>query len=584
MAHSNGITNGATNGVNGTADLDLDALVIGCGFGGLYTLYKLREKGLNAVAIDAADGLGGVWHWNRYPGARVDSEVPYYQYSLHQVWKDWSWSERFPAHDELRRYFNHAASALELNEHIRLQQNVVDCTWDNKDLRWTVTTESGLHIRCKYLVAAAGSSYRKYLPKYPGIEDYKGTLLHSAGFPEEDAFDFRGKSVAIIGQGATGVQLTQSVSKLADTLHVFCRTPNMAFPMKQRKMSVQEQNQYKGAYDLLFKATRASRSGLPHTAESRSMLKVTDEEREARWNELWERGGFNFSMGGFRDYVFNEQANDLIYNFWRRKVQARIKDARKAEIMAPKVKPHPFGTKRPSLEQDYYECIDRENVNLISVKDNPIERITADGIQTADGKVHKAAYIIMATGYDAITGSYTNMGLKDRDGVDLKERWKNGVKTHLGLMVPGVPNMFMVYSPQGKLHDLPEERRNRATVLTRSPQAPTALANGSTIVECQGDWVADAIEKMRREHVRTIEVTPDAAQKWGDAIQEMNEKTLFPLADSWYMGANIPGKKREQLNYLGGVAQYEAECRKALENWDGFVLDGRQVGEVRATL
>lgn len=227
----------------------------------------------------------------------------------------------------------------------------------------------------------------------------------------------------------------------------------MAFPMKQRKMSVEEQNQYKGAYDQLFKATRATRSGLPYTSDLRSMLKVTDEERLARWNELWARGGFNFSMGGFRDYIFDQKANDLMYNFWRQKVHERIKDSRKAEIVAPRIKPHPIGTKRPSLEQDYYECIDRDNVNLISLKENPIDKVTADGIQTADGKIHRADYIIMATGYDAITGSYTNMGLKDRDGVDVKEHWKNGVKTYLGLMVPNLPNMFMVYGPQGGFDD-----------------------------------------------------------------------------------------------------------------------------------
>ncbi|OAL44219.1 FAD/NAD(P)-binding domain-containing protein [Pyrenochaeta sp. DS3sAY3a] len=524
--------------------LSLDCLVVGGGFGGLYTLYKLREKGLNAKVFEAGSALGGVWYWNRYPGARVDSEVPYYQYSLHKVWKDWSWTERFPADGELRAYFKHAADKMEVNDHIKFQESIVDCTWDASGKSWKVKTKQGTTIRCRYLVAAAGSSYKIHYPDIPGLDSYKGILLHAANFPE-GGVDFTGKKVAVIGQGATGIQITQELSKVTKELVVFIRTPNTAFPMRQRKMTEDEQNQYKTLYELIFKTARKSAAGLPYGADGKALKDVSKEERETRWDELWARGGFNFTIGGYSDILFDKKANNIMYQYWRKHVLARIKNPEKQTIMAPEVPHHPIATKRPSLEQDYYESIDRDNVTLVSVKDNPIIEITEDGVTTKDGKNYNVDAIIFATGYDAVTGSYTGMGLKDVNGVDLKKKWENGVRTHLGLTVPGLPNMFMVYSPQ----------------------APTALANGTTIIECQADWVADAIEKMREEGIKTIEAQSDAAEKWSEAIQEMNRKTLF-----WYMGDNIPGKKREQLNYLAGVGQYEKECREALANWDGFSL------------
>ncbi|OAL39451.1 hypothetical protein AYO20_01321 [Fonsecaea nubica] len=528
-------------------NLELEALVVGGGFSGLYTLYKLLDAGIDAKLLEASDQLGGVWNYNRYPGARVDSETPYYQYSIREVWKTWNWSERFPGHEELRRYFDHVATVLGLYDHIAFGQNVVGCDFDSDAKQWVVKTEQGKTVRCRYLIAAVGSSYKKHFPDFPGLKDYKGVLLHAAAFPEGE-FDFSGKDVAIVGQGATGLQITQEVSKKAANLTVFIRTPNTAFPMYQRKMSAEEQNQYKSIYDHLFKVCRESRSGLPYWSDGKGTKDLSAEEREKRWEELWARGGFNFSIGGFRDVLFDQEANDLMYDFWKKKVRARISDPRKREIMAPEIPHHPIATKRPSLEQDYYECIDRPNVDLVSLKETPIQKFDSDGIVTTDGKHRKLDVVILATGYDAITGSFTDMGLRDVNGLDMKERWKDGVRTHLGMTCPGFPNMFMVYSPQ----------------------APTALANGTTIVEVQGDWVVSTILKMKKEGILTIEAKPDAAEKWAADIQEMNEKTLFPLTNSWYMGANIPGKKREQLNYLAGLNVYEQACKEAQKQWTGF--------------
>ncbi|THZ81453.1 FAD/NAD(P)-binding domain-containing protein [Aureobasidium pullulans] len=527
--------------------IELDALVVGGGFGGLYTLYKLRQLGLDAKIFEAGKALGGVWHWNRYPGARVDSEVPYYQFTVREVWKDWNWSERFPGHEELRRYFEHAAKTLDLNDYIQFETIVVECNFDETSKRWSVKTASGREVTCRYLIVAAGSSYKKHYPEFPGIEDYKGVLLHSADFPEEGHY-FKGESTAVIGQGSTGVQIVQEVAKQASDLTVFLRTPNIALPMRQRPMSAAEQNQYKAIYETIFAATRKCFFGVPYWSDGKALDEVSEEERMTRWEELWARGAFAFNTANYRDCMFNQKTNDLMYEFWRNKVCARIKDQAKKDLVAPEKPPHPLGTKRPSLEQDYYECIDQDNVHLVDLKNNGIKRFVAEGVETEDGIVHKFDTVVLATGYDAITGSFTGMGLKDRQGVDLRERWKEGVKTHLGMTAPGLPDMFMVYSPQ----------------------APTALSNGTTTIEVQGDLVADMIKKMHEEGIETIEARPEAADKWAADIQEMNEQTLFPLTNSWYMGANIPGKKREQLNYLAGIETYERVCKEAIESWSGF--------------
>ncbi|KAI1630474.1 cyclopentanone monooxygenase [Exophiala viscosa] len=529
------------------AQMELEALVVGGGFSGVYTLYKLREAGINAKLFEASKELGGVWNYNRYPGARVDSEVPFYQYNIDKLWKTFNWSERFPGHEELRKYFHHVATVLGLYDHIAFEQDVCGCDFDVETKRWIVKTGTGKTVMCKYLIVAAGSSYKKHFPTFPGLGDYKGVLLHAADFPEE-GFDFSGKEAAIVGQGATGLQITQEVSKKASNLTVFIRTPNMAFPMYQRKLTPEELNAGRALYPHIFKIARESKSGLPYWTDGKSAKDTPTKEREERWEELWTRGGFNFSIGGYRDFIFDQEANDLMYDFWKKKVRARISDPKKRDIMAPEVPPHPIGTKRPSLEQDYYECIDQANVHVVSLNETGIEKFDEEGMVTTDGKHRKFDVVVLATGYDSITGSFTGMGLRDLDGHDMKERWKDGVRTHLGMTCPGFPNMFMIYSPQ----------------------APTALANGTTIIEAQGDWVTSTIVKMKKEGVETIEAQPDAAEKWASDIQEMNGKTLFPLTNSWYRGANIPGKKREQLNYLAGLDVYEKACKEAQKEWTGF--------------
>lgn len=443
----------STNNWSSPDNIDVEALVVGGGLSGVYTLYRLRKEGIDAKIFEAGKELGGVWNYNRYPGARVDSEVPYYQYSIPEVYKSWSWSERFPGQEELLRYLHHAATTLNLYEHIAFQQNVTGCDFDASAKKWIVKTDTGKTVKCKYLIVAAGSSYKRHYPTFNGLDEYKGTILHAATFPEA-GHDFNGKKVAVVGQGATGIQIVQETSKKAEKLTIFVRTPNMAIPMRQRKMTPEEQNQFIPVYEHFFRIGRTTGTGFPYKDsyhDGKSSTKISKEEREARWEELWARGGFNFNVGGYSDFIVDKEANKLMYEFWRDKVRARISDPVKAEIFAPTEAPHPFGTKRPSLEQDYYECIDRSNVEAVSLNETSIEAFDKEGIVTSDGKHRKFDIIILATGYDSITGSFTGMGLRDVNGLDMKERWKEGVRTHLGMTTPGFPNMFMVYSPQGKL-------------------------------------------------------------------------------------------------------------------------------------
>ncbi|TVY54385.1 Baeyer-Villiger monooxygenase [Lachnellula suecica] len=526
-------------------DFYTEVLIVGGGFGGVYALYKFRQLGLNVKLVEAGSDFGGVWHWNRYPGARVDSEFPFYQLSIPEVYKTFDFRERFPSHTELRRYFDHARNVLDLDRDAVFNTIVQGVTWSNG--KWTCRIKDGRIIACKYLVLCTGSSYKKHLPAFKGLDAFGGTLLHSAAFPEEGV-DVKGKRVAVIGNGSTGVQIIQELAKQDCDLSAFIRTPIMALPMKQRAIPAQEQESLRSFYDALLKASKASKAGFPYNNQVKTFSDASDTEREAVFEELWARGGFAFFLSNYVEFVTDKTANECIYNFWAKKTRARVQNPVKRDIVAPLKQEHYFGVKRPSLEQDYYESIDKPNVTLVNLKANPIREITKDGIQTNEH--HKFDIIILATGYDAMTGSLMDLRIRDREGRLLQELWSDGVETYLGLMITGMPNMFMVYSPQ----------------------APTALSNGPAIIESQVDWVISAISKMEADGIKTIEPQRLFAAKWRKDIQEMNAKTLYPLENSWYMGANIPGKVREQLMYLGGVDAYNAAIKDALVEWKGFDL------------
>jgi cation diffusion facilitator CzcD-associated flavoprotein CzcO len=539
-------------------DFETDVLIIGGGFGGVYALWKFRQLGLQTKLFEAGNEFGGCWHWNSYPGARVDSEMPYYSLSVPEVWKTWNWTERFPSHEELKEYFRHVGKTLDLGKDAYF--NTIATSGKYVDGKWVIKTRDGRLVRCAYLILATGSSYKKNTPAFPGLDSYKGELIHAADWPGEGV-DVSGKRVGVIGNGATGVQVVQELGKKDCELSLFVRNPIHALPMRQRKMSVEEQETSKMAYSFLYEGAQKSRAGFPFKMQPKGFWQSTPEEREALMEEAWRRGGFAFNQGTYRDFITDRRANKIFYDFWVKKVRERVTDPKKAQIVAPIPQQVLFATKRPSLEQDYYDVINRPNVKVVDLKASPIQKICESGIVSGEG-LHELDVIVLATGYDAVTGSLLEMGLEDSNGVALRDKWQGGVRTHLGLMIPEMPNLFMVYGPQ----------------------APTSFSNGPPIIEIQVDIIAEAVAKCRRERISAIEASQAAAEAWADEVRNIGDQTLYPTADSWYMGANIPGKPRELLLYLGGVDVYAEKCRTALQSWEGFLVTPQEGGSARASL
>lgn len=434
------------NGANGAGELDV--LIIGTGFGGCYSLYKLRREGFSVHAFEAGSSLGGVWHWNTYPGARVDSEIPYYQFSLPEVWRTWNWSERFPGGDELRDYFKHVDKCLDLSKDITYSANVISAEYDESRAKWTVTTENGHEAVCKYLICATGSSFKPHWPNFKNLSKFQGQLIHSTRWPS--VANIKNKRVAIVGSGATAVQCTQEIAKQAHHLTVYIRTACISLPMFQRSLDELEQRANKSTYRRMFAYCRKTASGLGYDTQPGTVHDLNDQEREELWEELWNRGGFNFNQANYRDFLVDPKANKLMYDFWAKKTRPRLTNPVKSAFLVPDTAPFAFGTKRSSLEQDYYECLDQDNVDIVDLKTNAIQEFTDKGIVGQDGLEREFDTVVMATGFDAMTGSLTNMNIRGRDGLTFQERWKDGVFTHLGLCSSGCPNLFLIYGPQGE--------------------------------------------------------------------------------------------------------------------------------------
>jgi cation diffusion facilitator CzcD-associated flavoprotein CzcO len=527
----------------------LDALIIGAGFHGLYQLHRLRQHGFAVRVVEAGAGPGGVWYWNCYPGARVDSHVPNYEYSLEEVWRDWNWAERFPSFQELRRYFEHVDRTLDLRRDIRFETRVTAARFDARRDEWLIDTDDGGRTRARFLIACTGFASKAYVPDFPGLERFAGPCHHTAHWPQE-GLDLTGQRVGVVGTGASAVQVIQEAGKVAEHVTVFQRTPMMALPMRQERFDVEEQRRMKQDYPDVFRQRSLSQSSyFDIVADKRATLEVPPAEREAVFEAAWQKGGFHFWAGTFSDVLRDRAANGLAYAFWRDKTRARIRDPALADRLAPMTAPHPFGSKRPSLEQGYYEVFNQDNVTLVDLREQPIREITAHGVRTRDG-LHELDVLVLATGFDASTGGLTDIDLRGTGGTTLKETWTPGVRTHLGIAVPGFPNLIMLYGPQ----------------------SPTAFCNGPTCAELQGDWVVTCLQHLRERGHTRIEATPAAAEAWNRHMDEVAARTLLPLADSWYMGANIPGKTRQLLHHPG-VQEYLAYLRHSAEQgYEGFAL------------
>ncbi|KAL3477429.1 hypothetical protein BJX99DRAFT_257458 [Aspergillus californicus] len=533
-----------------SAPLELDALIVGAGFSGVYCLHEIRKLGLKAAIFEAASGFGGVWRWNCYPGAGVDSETTEYQYSIPETWKDWTWSTNYPRYPELRAYFDHVSKTLDIEKDCVFGAAVVHADFNQESGRWTITTQDGRQATAKYFIVGSGFAAKRHVPDWPGIETYRGAIHHSSLWPESGV-DVTGKRCAVIGTGATGVQLTQALGSHASDLTVFQRTPNLALPMHRRPLSVEEQERLKPVYPELFRLRETSFGGFLYTPHEKSLPEDSKEDIETFLEGLWEGGGFRFWVSNYKDLFKNAESNRVVYDFWARKVRPRIQDEKLRDVLAPLDPPHAFGIKRPSLEVDYYDQFNKPNVHLVDIHQNPISRLTETGIQLEDGTQHDVDVICVATGFDVSSGGLMDMGLRSIHGTPLKEEWKDCVTSYLGVSISGYPNLFFTYGPHG----------------------PTALSNGPSTIEVQGRWIVDAIRLMERRGIKSVNATQEAAQRWKDTINDQSNGTLFPTVKSTYMGGTFPGKPFEQLNWTAGLPAYANEIRTVLPEFKGFEVE-----------
>ena len=550
--------NGHTNGVNGdshasfeTQNLVLDVCVVGAGFSGCYLLHLLRKEGFSVKVVEAGTGLGGIWHWNSYPGARVDSQYPIYQYSLPQVYKDWKWSEEYPGSSELRAYFNHVDKQLDLSKDVIFGTKVIGAKFDGSEDKWIIDCDTGARITARFFICCTGFAAKRHFPDWPGLESFDGTICHSSFWPEE-GMDVRGKRVAVVGTGATGIQIAQTTARDAAQLTVFQRTPNLCCPMRQAKVSPERAEKDLATLGDTLKNRLSTFAGFLYERQTINTFDHTPEEREAFFEGLWNLGGFRMLANNYGDMLSDRKANREAYDFWAKKTRARISDPEKRDILAPLEPPHPFGGKRLSLEQDFYEQMDKPHVKIVNIRQNPVSRVTSSGIVTDDGKLHEFDVIAIATGFDSFTGGLKDMNLMGLNNQRLVDKWQKGTWTAYGITVSGFPNFFFLYGPQ----------------------APTAYANGPSITEPQAEWCVDVIKRMRDMGKTRINATEEAEQEWRKEVFRLHEFTLRnEVEGSWYMGGNIPGKPKEPLNYAGGIPQYMRKLREAVEeDWKGFTV------------
>ncbi len=525
----------------------LDALVIGAGFAGMYQLHCLRDRlGLAVQVLEAAAGVGGTWYWNRYPGARCDSESHAYRYSFSEdLAREWQWSERYPGQAEVLRYLNFVADRLDLKRDIRFNTRVKTARWDEGAALWEVTTEAGESHRARFLITAVGCLSSANIPDIPGLESFEGRWYHTGQWPHEGV-DFHGKRVGQVGTGSTGIQCAPVIAESAAHLTVFQRTANYSVPARNAPLSDEFKRYARDNVAEINRAMRATRNGHPFFDADRLALATPPEERQALYEEAWAKGGLQF-RATFGDIISNLEANSTAAEFIRGKIRATVKDpvtaARLSDI------DHPYAAKRPPIDSNYFETFNRDNVALVDLRAEPIERITPRGIRTSNAEYPLDA-IVFATGFDGMTGSLLAMDIRGRDNVSLGQAWSEGPRNYLGLQVAGFPNMFMI----------------------TGPGSPSVLCNMPVPIEQHVEWITDCISRMREKGVKRIETGEAAMEAWVAKVNQAAAATLLPMAThSWYLGANIPGKPRVFMPYAGGMARYREICAQvAANNYEGF--------------
>jgi cation diffusion facilitator CzcD-associated flavoprotein CzcO len=528
---------------------DVDAVIVGAGFSGLYMLHRARDVlGLSARVFEAGEGPGGTWYWNRYPGARCDSESFIYSYSFsEELEQEWVWSSKYPEQPEILRYLEHVADRFDLRRDIRFGTRVTRAELRGDDC-WEVHTDDGHVVTCRFFITAVGCLSAANVPDIKGLESFGGAWHHTGAWPR-DGVDFAGKRVAVIGTGSTGIQAIPVIAAQAEQLYVFQRTPNYSVPARNAPLTPEQARDIKADYPAIRAKSRASFAGFPYEASGQSAMEVSAEERHQTYERLWnEAGGFKFMYGSYNDLLFDKKANDTAADFIRGQIRTIVDDPEVAEKLAPK--DYPYGTKRPPIDTDYYMTFNRSNVTLVDLRKTPIVEATTAGLRTTDVD-YDVDIIVFATGFDAMTGSLLKMDIRGRNSLTLEEKWAAGPLTYLGLFVAGFPNMFTI----------------------TGPGSPSVLSNMPVAIEQHVEWIADCITYLRERGLSAVEATEAAEQRWGEHVHAVAEATLFPQANSWYLGANIEGKQRVFMPYVGGFGRYRERCADvAASGYPGLVM------------
>jgi cation diffusion facilitator CzcD-associated flavoprotein CzcO len=529
--------------------LDYDAIIIGAGMSGMYQLYRLRELGMRVRVFEAGTGVGGTWYWNRYPGARFDSESYSYSYSFSQeLLEEWNWSEHFAGQPETLRYLNLVADKFDLRRDIQFRSRVAAAHYGDDARSWDVTLENGSRFRARFLITAIGPLSAPTMPRIEGVDTFQGQSFHTARWPHEPV-DFAGKRVAVIGTGATGAQTIQTIAKDVGHLTVFQRTPNWCAPLHNSKIDAETQQKIKSGYPEMFKRCQETFACFLHTPDPRGTFEVSDEEREAFFEKLYAAPGFGIWQGNFRDILTDREANAAISEFVVGKIRQRVKNPKVAEKLIPK--DHGFGTRRVPLETKYYEVYNQDNVKLVDIKETPIERITPKGIETSEAE-YDFDIIIYATGFDAITGSFDRIDFRGVDGLRLKDKWKHGPQTYLGVLVEGFPNMLMLMGPH------------------------TALGNIPRSIEYNVEWVTGLLRYAREHDLTRVEATEAGVASWTDHVKALGVGLLSNEVNSWMTGinTNVEGKQTRIIaRYSGSAPAYRARCDEvAAKNYQELAL------------
>jgi len=529
-----------------------DAVVVGAGFSGMYMLKALRDRlGMKVRVYEAGETVGGTWYWNRYPGARCDSESYVYCFTWDKLLlQEWEWSERYPEQPEILRYLEYVAERHDLKRNIHFDTRVTAAEFDATTNLWTVRTDTDGEVTARFLIAAVGTLSDTNLPPFKGLEKFHGKWCHTSRFPA-GGIDFTSKRVAVVGTGASAIQAIPEIAQQAKELTVFQRTANYCVPARNGKVDPELVKARKADYDGIVKRIRQSGFGFELVRIPKSALEATPEERDRVFDRLWDHGGFAFSLANYQDMLLNEEANELVSDYVRRKIRQTVKDPAVAERLVPKG--YPYGTKRTPLDSNYYETFNKDSVLLVDANtDGAIEEITEKGIR-AGGREYEFDIIVLGTGFDAFTGSLKALNLKGRGDLNLDQAWADGPRTYLGLSIAGFPNFFTI----------------------TGPQSPSVLSNMPVSIEQHVEWITDCIDQMHKTGKTTIEATQQAQDQWVTHVNEIVGGTLLPRANSWWMSANIAGKPRAFLPYLDpeGVGGYRKKCDEIAANgYQGFVF------------